>query len=129
MSLENLLAARDIAIKAYDTALKSLSNDTDATDSDAAGPILDQLDQLTELKKNAIAAASSYSEKLDETNASDNAKIKARDLMRNLSGGGGRRRRSSTPRKTSSSRRRRSTKRRTASHKQQKRRRGSRRAH
>jgi len=127
MSLENLLAARDIAIKAYDTEfIKNKSNDISEMDSEEADSIIKQ---LTKLKNDAIAAAKAYSEELDKTTASDDDKLVARDLLRNLSAAGGRRRRSSTPRKTSSSCRRRSTKRRATSRKQQKRRRGSRRAH
>ena len=126
MSLADLLNNRNTAIKTYKDVLTSKRSDISEMGSDEADPIIAQ---LTKLKNDAIEAATSYSEALEQTNASDTDKIQARDVLRNLSTAGGRRRRSSTPRKSSSSRRSRSTKRRTTSRKQQKRRRGSRRAH
>ena len=126
MSLADLLNNRNTAIKTYNDALTSKRYDISEMGSDEAAPIIAE---LTALKKAAIEAATSYSEALEQNNASDTDKIQARDVLRNLSTAGGRRRRSSTPRKSSSSRRSRSAKRRTTSRKQQKRRRGSRRAH
>lgn len=126
MSLATLFNNRTNAIKSYKDALTSKRYDISEMGSDDAAPIITE---LTALKKSAIEAATSYSEALEQNNASDTDKIQARDVLHNLSTAGGRRRRSSTPRKSSSSRRSRSTKRRTASRKQQKRRRGSRRAH